>query len=343
MSRIVVSLLIVALFVYVASPLLLPLAMGAVFAVLFFPLFELLERWKVSRAFASAMVTLSVTLLVILPAAALIFLGARAGLKQFRIWREAPIETEAGFAESLVNAPPVRGFLERVAGVFPIQMEELVYTVEDLIKGVGLKIGDVLAQLVTQLPGMTMGLAIMVISIYFFLYDGRRVAAFVRKNSVFRADETERLIHSFAAMCRSVMLATVASGFAQSIIFGLACVAVGLNAATLIGFVVFLASFIPLVGAAPVTFGVAIYQLVIADQTTGIILLVAAAVTSMVDNLIRPLVLRGAGNLHPLLAFVAAFGGLQILGFVGVFLGPIIAALFVVTVDNLTRSTLPRS
>jgi predicted PurR-regulated permease PerM len=45
--------------------------------------------------------------------------------------------------------------------------------------------------------------------------------------------------------------------------------------------------------------------------------------------------LRGSTNLHPLVAFVAAFGGLQTFGFPGVFLGPIIAGLFITTVKVL--------
>ena len=56
---------------------------------------------------------------------------------------------------------------------------------------------------------------------------------------------------------------------------------------------------------------------------------------ALVDSLVRPIFLRGSTNLHPLLAFVAAFGGLQVFGFMGVFLGPIIAGLFVAMVQVL--------
>jgi predicted PurR-regulated permease PerM len=61
----------------------------------------------------------------------------------------------------------------------------------------------------------------------------------------------------------------------------------------------------------------------------GIILLVFALLTTVVDNFVRPAVIRGSANLHPLIAFVAAFGGLTLLGFPGIFLGPILAGLAV--------------
>jgi len=71
----------------------------------------------------------------------------------------------------------------------------------------------------------------------------------------------------------------------------------------------------------------------IGHTTTGIILLTTAFVVAGLDNLIRPWFLRGSANLHPLLAFVATLGGLQMIGFSGVFIGPIIAALFLLVVD----------
>jgi predicted PurR-regulated permease PerM len=58
-------------------------------------------------------------------------------------------------------------------------------------------------------------------------------------------------------------------------------------------------------------------------------------VVSTVDNLVRAAVLKGAADLHPLLAFLAAFGGLQVFGFLGIFLGPILAVLFLVTLELL--------
>jgi predicted PurR-regulated permease PerM len=137
-------------------------------------------------------------------------------------------------------------------------------------------------------------------------------------------------------MCRSVILATVISGAAQAVIFVVACVACGVDNALLLGFLVLLASFVPLIGSAPITFGTAIHQFILGHQTVGILLVLVAIIVATVDNFIRPMVLKGAGNLHPLLAFIAAFGGLQTFGFLGVFLGPIIAGLFVVTVENLT-------
>jgi predicted PurR-regulated permease PerM len=329
------SFLIVAAFVWVASPLLLPVAMGAVFAVLIFPWLERLERFKFRTSRASALLTLGVTIVFLLPAATLIFLGTKAVLQQVRLWKDAPRGAGVGFVESILGLPAVKGLLDRASAWFPGGTRDLISTAEDVASSIGHWLADAVGGFVGQIPGMTMGMAIMVISIYFFLVDGRRLTNFLRRNSVFSSGQTELLIDTFGGMCRGVILATVASGFAQSLIYAAACLAVGGINVALVGFLVFLCSFLPLIGSSPITFGVALQQLLAGNRTGGIVLLVVALFVGLVDNVIRPMVLKGGANLHPLLAFVSAFGGLQVLGFAGVFLGPILAGLFVATVQGL--------
>ncbi len=84
------------------------------------------------------------------------------------------------------------------------------------------------------------------------------------------------------------------------------------------------------------TFGAALHTFfILQDRTSALALLLVALVVSVLDNVVRPWVLKGSGNLHPLVAFVAAFGGIQVFGFSGVFLGPILAGI---CVELLTMS-----
>jgi len=84
-------------------------------------------------------------------------------------------------------------------------------------------------------------------------------------------------------------------------------------------------------GCLPVTLGVVIYHAANDHSGRAAFVGVLAVLVSILDNIIRPWILKGAGNLHPLLAFVAVFGGVKVLGIAGVFLGPILAGLIIVT------------
>jgi predicted PurR-regulated permease PerM len=83
------------------------------------------------------------------------------------------------------------------------------------------------------------------------------------------------------------------------------------------------------VGSAPFTIGVTLQQFFIGHQMEGMVMAGFAVLVGVIDNFVRPIVLKGGANLHPLLGFVAALGGLQTMGFSGVFLGPIIAGTFI--------------
>jgi predicted PurR-regulated permease PerM len=337
-GRWIFSAVIVGLFVWIAAPFLVPLAMAAVFAVLLFPWLDKLERRKFSPLAGSALLTFGVTVVVLLPAVTLIIFGARSGLVLLRSLREGN-GSGLGFTESVMSSPLAQKVIEKISQWFPVDLPDLITAGEDMIRGLGLRLAEGLTGMVAAIPQIGMGLLVLIFAIYFFLVDGRKMVLFVRRNSVVNAQQTERLITAFAAMCRSVILATVLSGFAQSLLFALACLVAGRSNVALIGLLVFLASFVPLIGSGPITFGVAIQALVTGHRGMGIFLLVMAIVVSLVDNFIRPAVLKGAANLHPVLAFVAAFGGLQALGFPGVFLGPIVAGLFVVTVQHMIEDS----
>jgi predicted PurR-regulated permease PerM len=54
-----------------------------------------------------------------------------------------------------------------------------------------------------------------------------------------------------------------------------------------------------------------------------------AIFTSVIDNVVRAMVLKGRGDMHPLVALIAVFGGIQMFGILGVFFGPIIAAVVI--------------
>ncbi len=346
MGRKVFAAAVAILFLYISLPLLFPVAMGAVLAVLFVPWLEYLERRKVSTSLASALLTLGITLFFVLPSALVIYIFSKEALTQIDAIRrtaatQGPASGEVGWVQAMLETPRIHHLLEKLTQWLPIDMQQVGETAQDLVNATGTKLAEGLGSLATQLPGIVLALAVIGVSVYFFLIDGRRLVLFLRRNSVFSAQQTDQLMYTLAGTCRSVILASIISGAAQGLFVFVVCLAIGMPNAALIGMLVFVASFIPVVGSAPITFSLVLHQFFLDRGGSAILLLVTALVVLLLDNLIRPLFLRGSANLHPLLAFVAAFGGLQSLGFSGVFLGPIIAAMFMVTVQILVYSDAP--
>ena len=112
MGRKFFAAIVAALFLYIASPLVFPVAMGAVIATLFFPWLERLERRKLSTGLASAFLTLVITLFVVLPSAILGFVGTREAFHQIQNLRVNQVAqpfgaSSRGWVDAVVSLPRV--------------------------------------------------------------------------------------------------------------------------------------------------------------------------------------------------------------------------------------------
>jgi predicted PurR-regulated permease PerM len=329
--------LLTAAFLYISAPLLFPVAMGGVLSVLFMPLLFSLERRKVPRFLAAGFLTLCITLVLILPISIMTFSAAKAGLALLQGIKKpesgASLLGVGHLRDSLVQSAAGHQLIETLTSLFPIEAVDLSDALQALIDGVGARMTELLGGWLGQLPGLFLGLVVTMVSIYFFMVDGRALAILMRRNPFLTARETDRLLTTLWASCRSVILASVVSGASQAALQVIACLLTGVAHAIQIGFCVFLGSFVPIIGSLPILLFVVGHEFLQGRSTEGWVLAGFALLTVTVDNLIRPLFLRGTVHLHPLVAFIAAFGGIQTLGFLGVFLGPIVAAVFVAAID----------
>ena len=66
----------------------------------------------------------------------------------------------------------------------------------------------------------------------------------------------------------------------------------------------------------------------------------ALVVVGLIDNLLRPMLIRGGGQLHGALVFFSLIGAMAAFGAVGLFLGPLALVFFLATVR--TRAPGPR-
>jgi predicted PurR-regulated permease PerM len=102
-----------------------------------------------------------------------------------------------------------------------------------------------------------------------------------------------------------------------------------------------LAAPIPFVGAALIWLPASLYLILFDNRFwPGVFLAIyGLAVVSMIDNIIKPFVLQGRTNLHPLLALLSVLGGVQALGPIGIFVGPM-AVIFLQAALLMLQSEL---
>jgi predicted PurR-regulated permease PerM len=115
----------------------------------------------------------------------------------------------------------------------------------------------------------------------------------------------------------------------------------GLPSAVLWGVVMFLLSTIPMAGAAIVWIPAAIF--LAATGKWGYAIFLAAwggGVIGLIDNVLRPRLVGKRARLHELIIFFSVIGGLQVFGVLGLFVGPVVAAIALAMVEVFRQANL---
>lgn len=218
---------------------------------------------------------------------------------------------------------------------------------------------------VQALFGFLLGAGIMLFALYYFFADGPSIVETLMHLSPLDDDYERELLGQFTSVSRAVVLATLLAAIVQGLLAAVgyyfvleewapdAIVALhgGFDAVPddakvhppifLLMVLTMLLAIVPFVGATAVWIPVVLWVYFIQGDLWPALGMAAYGfgVVSSIDNLIKPYVLHGQSNLHPLLALLSVLGGIQLLGPIGILVGPMLVA-FMQTLLLLLRREL---
>jgi len=173
-----------------------------------------------------------------------------------------------------------------------------------------------------------MDMIVFMMMLFFLLRDGAQMRDVLRGVSpLTRGQETEIIDH-LSKTVKGVLLSMVIVPVAQGIVALVGFWVFGVPSPVLLSVFVFFAAMIHLIGTPLVWVPTGLYLFFWASPTKGIgMLLYGALVISTMDNIIKPIILKGAAQIHALLAFLSVLGGLYAFGAKGLIAGPVILSL----------------
>jgi len=192
------------------------------------------------------------------------------------------------------------------------------------------------------LGSLVIGAAIMLISLYFFLLDGPAMVESFKGLSPLDDEHEQELVGEFGRVSRAVVVATLLSALAQGLLAGIGFYFVGLDSIFLLTLLSAVLAMVPFVGAAAVWIPCSLYLYFFTHNLPAAIGLAiyGVAVISMADNFIKPYILHGETNLHPLLALLSVIGGVAALGPIGILIGPMVVVFLQTLLKILKRELL---
>jgi predicted PurR-regulated permease PerM len=307
----------------IAQPFLVPLAWSAVLAIFFYPLHEKIQK-KLKPTPAALTSTLGVTLLLIAPALVVLVFTAREALDATARLQSALMAHGQGASTGLV-----RHAEDWIRMKMPVSWRTLNFS--DPLRQAAEKIASFLgasfAELVKNLVTFFVGLFILLFALFFMFRDGDAVVRGVKHLLPFDKEiQTDMLEESKELIFASVAVGLLVAAI-QGLLGGVSFALVGISAPIFWGVLIAFFSLVPVVGSALI-WGPACIWLLFGGHWGKALLIVAicGGVSTVADNLVRPLLLRNRTRLNELLLFIGVLGGLEVFGLLGLVVGPTIIA-----------------
>ena len=304
-----------------------PIILGTLLGTLSYPLYERLLRrlGGRSRNTAALIMLLLVIFAIVLPFFGITTLLAKEGQAIF-------LETRGQLSLTSPWVLKLDLFLER----FGVDLEAiLAENVTPELQRFGLLIYQRVTNFLLDAVNLIIGFLLMLITFFYVLKDGRELGAFLMRAVPMKDQDKLRIFHTFRRTGRAVFVGFFLSALAQGALGGAGFLLFGLHHPVFWGAVMTFFALIPLLGPYLVFIPAGIYLLL--NSATLLVpiafLIYNVLLVSMIDNVIKPSLISGKINIHPLVIILAILGGLKLFGALGMIYGPLIASIFLVILD----------
>jgi predicted PurR-regulated permease PerM len=193
----------------------------------------------------------------------------------------------------------------------------------DLLAGQAINIGQTTLNFV-------LSLFVMLYLLFFLLNHGKGLSASIVDAIPLRAGLLQTIASKSTVAIRAILKGTLLVALVQGALGGLILWLLGFNAPVLWGGLMAVFSLLPIWGTALVWVPAAVYLLVTGAIWQGIVLFAfGVLVISMVDNILRPILIGHDTKIPDSLVLISTLGGIVMFGANGFVIGPVIAAIFI--------------
>ena len=328
-NRAVLLLMVIAisaLFLSMIHQFLMAIFLAGLFSALARPIFVRLETaFKGHRHLASAVTLLLMLFVVLIPLLVLIGIVVGQAInvgEAVTPWIKQALEHPEGVSDFLKHLP---------------FYDQLVTYREPIIEKAGKVVAAATEVLIGGLSSVTLGTVnfifmafVMLYTMYFLQMDGDKLIQKILYYLPLNSSDENRMLEKFVSVTRATLKGTMLIGLLQGALAGSAFAVVGIDNAVFWGTMMAALSIIPSVGSALIWLPAAIVLIAQGAIVSGVgLILFCAIVVGSLDNILRPILVGKDTKMHELMIFFGTLGGIVMFGVSGIFIGPVIASLFV--------------
>lgn len=314
-----------AAFIFINWPFLMPLILGCIFALG-------LEDFITKLSLRTKMSRLKCIVITLLAGLAIFWIPISLAIYRVIMHVSQPQAIEKDRILEQVHS--LKEFILRLLQkVTDMTGTDVVDPARNMMENVLQKTGELLfnfsSQILGQLPAILLASFVFTIVLLALLLKSTEAKTLLMKFTPFKQETTEALVKICKNSCSVTLFSTLVIGLIQACIIGLGSLIFGEGDFWLVLTLTFFVSFIPVIGAAPVGFLLALLAFLGGRTGSGIGLVVVAIIAGTIDNIIKPFMVGKENNINPVIGFTCVVGAIIMMGLPGLLIGPVIMNLFV--------------
>ncbi|PLW79317.1 hypothetical protein C0585_08280 [Candidatus Woesearchaeota archaeon] len=315
----IIILLIIGGAVALIFPFLISIITSALAAYLFYPLYEKIYKKINKQRLSALLTTLIITLLILLPAIAIINGLAIQAKSAYTI-----IVDNVGNQEQLEN---LQALTKEKLG--------LDFDLGKVITDFASFITSFTKDFLTSLPNKIIQIFLFFFLFYYYLKEGPEIIKNLKELLPLSKDNSKKILKKVDELLKAIVFGSLLTALVQGAIGGIGFLIFGIDSPLFWGFVMAIFALIPMIGTAVVWLPASLILIITGYINSnawmigkGIGLAIyGALIISLVDNFLKPYLIGDKAKLHPAIVLIGILGGISLMGFVGIIIGPIIMAL----------------
>ena len=320
---------VLAVSFYLAYLILFPfidtLILAIVMASMFHPVQVFLERHLNGRKnLAALIIVLIITFVIAIPVFVFTSSLVAQGLDTVNRTNDWLRE---GKLQQLVQDPRINDFLGKMQERFPfleVSKADITNDILYLSRTIGQFLLGKVASILSNVASLVAHFFIMIFIAFYLVRDGREMVNNIRYYIPLRAEQEDRIINGIRVVTKSVLLGTFLTAMFQGVAAGVAYSMLSFPG-LFWGTMTALASLIPLVGTYLIFVPITLYLVLLGEIKSAVFLAIWSIVAGgIIDNFIRPFLMKGKSKMSPFYIFLAILGGVQYFGLQGILYGPLI-------------------
>src|SRR5512138_3717126 len=227
----------------------------------------------------------------------------------------------------------LRPIAQHLQQVIPSSLERL----QEIATAEGGRAATALGNVLTATGSFLLQSVLMLIALYFLLVDGPALVDWLNEAIPLKRGQVAELLREFRRVTVTVLVSTIATGGVQSLLALAGYLIARVPNPLFFGMVTFVLSLVPALGATIVVIAVGVVMFATGHTGAGLFLVAyGIGVVSMIDNVVKPIFIRGGVPIHGAVIFFALLGGIAAFGPVGFLVGPL-SVTFLVAVVRMYR------